>query len=153
MATSQVSWTRTNTLTYGAYGTRQVLIIFSDVPLPDCPEAVTRRDGHLTDADIDKLKSENILLSDSEWQNEIDIVCKRYELDKKKATFKVLQSKQESKGLLLREEAYEMIAALINNIENDGGVFIVSVIILCGDGLSTSLYVICQFIIILAMGH
>ena len=126
MASLQVPWTRTNTLAYGAYGTRQVLIIFSDVPLPDCPEAVARRDGHLTDEDIDKLKSENVLLRDSEWQNEVDIVCKRYELDKKKAIFKVLQSKRENKGVLLREEAYEMIAALINNIENDGGAFTVN---------------------------
>ena len=128
---SQVPWTQTPTLTYGAYGTRQVLIISSDVPLPDCPEAVPRREGHLTDKDIDKLQSENILLSDSEWQNEVDIVCKRYELDKKKAIFRVLQSKQESNGLLLREKAYDMIAALINNIENDGGVFTIIICCVC----------------------
>lgn len=128
---SQVPWTQTPTLTYGAHGTRQVLIISSDVPLPDCPEAVPRREGHLTDKDIDKLQSENILLSDSEWQNEVDIVCKRYELDKKKAIFRVLQSKQESNGLLLREKAYDMIAALINNIENDGGVFTIIICCVC----------------------
>ena len=115
MAVPQVPWTSTQTLTYGAYGGRQVLIIFSDVPLR-VPEAVPRREGRLTEEDREKLHSENV---PRELEDEVAIVRKRYELDKAKKIFNVLESKPEK--LLSRSEAFGVIAALMNNIENDGG--------------------------------
>ena len=43
----KVPWESSKSLTYGAYGKRHVLILFSEVPGSNCPEAVARRDGHL----------------------------------------------------------------------------------------------------------
>ena len=115
MTAPQVPWKSTPILTYGAYGGRQVLIIFSDVPLPN-PEAVPRREGHLTQEDVEKLHSENV---PRELEEEVAIVRKRYELDKAKKVFDVLESKPDK--LLSRGEAFDVVAALMNNTENDGG--------------------------------
>ena len=92
-----------------------MLIIFSDVPLPD-PKAVPRREGHLTPEDREKLHGENV---PRELEEEVAIVRQRYELDKAKKVFGVLESKPGK--LLSRDEAFGVIAALMNNIENDGG--------------------------------
>ena len=121
--TPQVPWKPTDTLTYGAYGGRQVLIIFSDVPLPDRPEAIPRRDGQLTEKDREKLRSERVKVS-GDYQDESDIVRQRYDLDKAKKIFAVLESKPDK--LLARSEAYGVIAALMNNTENDGGMIVCS---------------------------
>ena len=115
MAAPQVPWISTPILTYGAYGGRQVLIIFSDVPLPH-PEAVPRRESCLTQEDKEKLQSENV---PRELEDEVAIVRKRYELDKAKKVFNVLESKPGK--LLSRGEAFGVVAALMNNTENDGG--------------------------------
>ena len=117
----QVPWKSTDTLTYGAYGGRQVLIIFSDVPLPDRPEAIQRRDGQLTEKDREKLRSERV---PDDYQDESDIVRQRYDLDKAKKMFAVLESKPDK--LLAKSEAYGVIAALMNNTENDGGMIVCS---------------------------
>jgi hypothetical protein len=115
MTTPQVPWKSTPTLTYGAYGGRQVLIIFSDAPLPH-PETVPRRESRLTEEDREKLQSENV---PGKLEDEVAIVRKRYELDKAKKVFNVLESKPDK--LLSRGEAFGVIAALMNNTENDGG--------------------------------
>ena len=120
MAYTQVPWEETASLTYGAYGARKVLIIFSDMPLPNCSDAVERRDGYLTESDREKLRSEKVDLKADDTEK--DIVWKRYSLDKKKHIFKVLCSTQEKP--LTRREAYDNIAMLMNNIDNDGGTYI-----------------------------
>ena len=95
-----------------------MLIIFSDVPLPH-PEAVPRREGSLTKEDRGKLQSENV---PRELEDEVAIVRKRYELDKAKKVFNVLESKPGK--LLSRSEAFGVVAALMNNTENDGGMML-----------------------------
>ena len=100
------------------------MIIFSDVPLPHS-EAVPRREGRLTERDREKLQSENV---PGELDDEVSIVRRRYELDRAKMIFDVLESKPDK--LLSRSEAFGVIAALMNNIENDGGMAPVMMLIL-----------------------
>ena len=119
---AQVPWgTPSTVLTYGAYGKRHVLIICSELGLrdPGRLEAVPRRSGRLTEEDKGKLKSEKVLLEPHD--DETAIVRKRYVLDSNKSVFKVLRSDKEH--FLSRQEAYDIIAALMNNTEHDGGVW------------------------------
>ena len=119
---AQVPWEKPSTLTYGAYGKRHVLIICSEVGLrgPGCLEAVPRRSGRLTEEDKEKLRSEKVCLDPRD--DETAIVRKRYVLDTKKFIFKILQSGEEH--IFSRQDAYDIIAALMNNTEHDGGVWL-----------------------------
>lgn len=114
---AKVPWESSENLTCGAYGQRRVLILFSEVPGPDCPEAVARRDGHLTEEAKEKLRSEKIPLCPED--DEVAIVWKRYKLDKKKYIHKVVECKEGK--LVSRNAALGDIAILMNNMEVHGG--------------------------------
>ena len=106
----EISWPTSN---FGAQGVRDVLIIASDLPLPNNPEAVPRRPAQLTKEDQQKLKSQGV---PSDCQDESAIIKARYELNKR---FRVKTS--ETNKPLFWEDVMKDITKLLNHTKNDGG--------------------------------
>ena len=107
-------WYRTGRTPYQVRGGRDVLIISGDLP-PHQPEAVARRPGQLTEEDKQKLLRQGVT---GDYQDEVDIVRARWELDKKS---KIVDIK--SGHSLSCEEVSKSITHLLNTTKNNGGMY------------------------------
>lgn len=105
-------WDRTSTTDSGAGGGKDVLIIFSDLPLPDT-EAVARRSGQLTKVDKQRLQNQDV---PPDCKDELAIAMERYNLDKECRIVGVRSGKS-----LSRVEVMNTIAHLLTTRQNDGG--------------------------------
>lgn len=116
MAThSTLEWKSTGIMQYGPRGGRDVLLIVSDLPLPD-PEAVARRSGQLTEEDREKLENQGITCNcEEDWS----ISRERYRLMKDSSIVGI--EKNKSGNPLCRKVAMKAIERLLNNTDNDGG--------------------------------
>lgn len=115
VAGREVEWYGSGSLEYSAQGGRDVLIIESDLLLPDS-EVVSRRTAHLTDDDRQKLKSQGVSSDDL---HEASIIRARYECDKRRTLFRVLRSEPDHQ--LRRQKVYDSITELFRRTKNDGG--------------------------------
>ena len=105
-------WYKTGIVDYSVCGGRDILIIFSDSPLPH-PEVVARRPGQLTKEDKLKLLIQGV---PPDCQDDLDIITARYKLDKR---CKIVGVK--SGTSLSREEVMKSIGQLLSTTKNDGG--------------------------------
>lgn len=92
---------------------QDVLIIASDVPLPNNPEAVPRRPAQLTEEERQKLKSQGF---SPDCQDEVAIVKASYDLEK---IFGV--EKSEPKKLLSRELVRRRCTTILNDSKSNEG--------------------------------
>ena len=93
-----------------------MLIIASDLPLSNNPEAVPRRPAQLTKDDQQTLKSQDVPL---DCQDEPAIIKARQELNKENKIIEVKTS--ETNKPLFREDVMKDITKLLNHTKNDGG--------------------------------
>ena len=105
-------WYKTGIVDYTVCGGRDILIIFSDLPLPH-PEAVARRPGHLMNEDKLKLLIQGI---PPVCRDDLDIVTARYKLDKRCKIVGVKLGR-----MLSREEVIKSIGEFLTTTKNDGG--------------------------------
>ena len=88
-----------------------MLIIASDLPLPNNSEAVPRRPAQLTKEDQQKLKSQGV---PPDCQDESAIIKAKYKLDKSKKVIGVKTS--ETNILLFRDDVMKDITQLLNHM-------------------------------------